>query len=161
MNLVEIYRELMNNPIKNSYTFYENRLFVCFHKGNIDLCMGKTSKDAESRFRQKYEIHMNDEVIVPFRVRFIHGPDKNINNITDKELDTKLHDIELIATKHTEYDFGFYSELTHISLFWDHFKALIKELGGLNIYCRNQYSVYYLQRAFGLDMHNHIILSKT
>lgn len=161
MNLVEIYRELMNNPIKNSHTFYENRLFVCFHKGTIDLCMGKTSKDAESKFRQKHEIHMNDEVIVPFRVRFIHGPDKNINNITDKELDTKLHDIELISTKHTEYDFGYYSYLAEGSSFWYTFQLLIKELGGLKIHCRNIQSLAYLQQVLGYDMVQNIILSKT
>lgn len=159
MNLVEIYRDLVNNPIKNSHTFYENRLFVCFYKDMIDLCMGKTSKDAESKFRQKHEIHMSDEgVIVPFRVRFVYGQNKIIDGITDEELDSKLHDIELIATKHTEYDYGYYSELSKNLIFWNKFKSLLKDLGGLIIWCRTEYNLYYLKDSFGDAISDYLFL---
>lgn len=159
-NLVEIYKYLTKPLSIKSYTFYENRLFVCFYRDAIDLCTGKTSKDAESKFREKHNINMLEQVYVPFRIRFIYDINKGIEDLTDEELDNKLHDIELIATKHTEYDFGYYSYLAEGSSFWYEFQLLIKELGGLNIHCRNVQSLAYLQKVLGQDMIQNIILSK-
>ena len=154
MKLIEIYKEL-NSPIKKSYAFYENRLYLCFYEGHndgvspndrvLDLCTGKTSKDAESKFRQKHHINMNEKVMVPFRVMFLFNPDDN-KDISDEELDTKLHDVEFIATKHTEYDFGYYSELaTHLS-FICALGRLISDVEGLNIYCHDTSSYHYIKR---------------
>lgn len=152
MNLIEIYKEL-KEPTEKRYCYCDRRLFVCFYNGIIDLCTGKTSKDAESEFRRKHKIDINEEVIVPFRIRFRH--DGIIDDMTN-DLDTMLRDVEFICTKHTEYDFGYYSELLCNSSFWRLFNKLIKELGGLNIYCFNKYSAHYLQQA--LDANNKIIL---